>query len=622
MGAATIVIAAALRLWHLELVIFEGDESRLLRLAEDVVRLGLVPLNGPPLSAGIPSPPHFMYLLAPITAISRDPALAASSIALLNVAAVGGCLWLGWRAFGPAAGCGAAFLFAANPILAAYARRIWQPDILPAVAVLLFVALDLAIVDRRYVWAAAAFPIATLGVLVHPSFLPLGAVLIAPLVLLVRARQWAHLLGAVVVSAGLTIPSIIYEVETHWQDYPNVRYYASLHTFVDLDSARLALAVATGLGAGKDRAVPPASAFFPKPLLDAATLVQVVLLGFALLLALAAIFGVRLHEPRATRIRLAGLLAWIALPIVFSIRHWLPLQVHYLFPITPAPFLLIAYGARARTWLLVSGAVLAVGVVQAASVGVGLAHLAQLAGEPCFANPLWYEVASEREAVELAQRNGSTHAVVEIDGVDTPAVAYLMRADFPQIDLNIPAVAYLGVPIPPNGDLPGIGPIGFGQALAAHGDWDGPADASRILDATRRVELRYAAGMRVNEIAFSDRPRADQRMYVALASTFDDSADATQPIVWDIGLQDAEGRLLSHRPGLARVPAESRGQHLLSWFAFDPRQEIVPAEFPAGSYTVRLQLLSGSTPVAYTDPDGVSSTTLSLPVQIGPLARC
>jgi hypothetical protein len=153
-------------------------------------------------------------------------------------------------------------------------------------------------------------------------------------------------------------------------------------------------------------------------------------------------------------------------------------------------------------------------------------------------------------------------------------------------------------------------------------DWAGPANAPRILTRTQQTQLRSAAGLTITEVAFSDGPRPDQRMYVALAATFDTSASSMDPLVWDIGLQDATGQLLSHRPGLPHVPAELRGQHVLSWFAFDPRQEIVPAEFPAGSYTVRLELLTGSTPVPLTDARGHTSSSLDLPIQVGPLERC
>ncbi|MBV9170542.1 MAG: DUF2029 domain-containing protein [Chloroflexi bacterium] len=620
-AAAIIVLAAALRLWHPELILFEGDESRLLRLAEDIGRLGLVPLNGPPLSAGIPSPPHYIYLLAPIAVISRDPAFVAAVIALLNVAGVAGTLYLGWRWFGPAAGCVAALLLAVNPLLVGYSRRIWQPDILAALAVLLFIALDLAIAGRRGKWAAAAFPIATLGVLVHPSFLPLTLLLVAPLALLLYARRWRYLLVGVLASVSLTIPSVIYEVEMHWQDYPNIRYYASLHTFVDLESVRLALAASTGLGLENDIAVPPASRVLPASLIDTAAVLQAALLAVAVLFSLATILRFRVHESRATRVRVAGLLVWMALPIALSIRHWLPLQVHYVFPMAPAPFLLIGYATKFRMWS-VSALVAITASIQAASVALGLAQLSQAAYDPCFGRPLWYEAASEHEAVDLARRNSSGHAVIEIDGVDTPAVAYLMRADFPRIDLPISAIAYLGQPIPPGGDLPGVGPIGFGQALAARVNWGGPADAPAILTASRLLDLHSATGLALTEVAFSDQPRADQRIIVALASAYDDNAGSTAPMVWDIGLVNSDGQVLSHRPGIPQVPAEMRGEHLISWFAFDPRQEIVPAEFPSGSYMVRLQLLAGSRPVELTDSAGHSSQALELPIQMGPLARC
>src|SRR5438132_12342312 len=124
---AILVVAAGLRLWRLDLTPFGTDEAALTRLAEDIVRLGRIPLSGPLTSIGIPSAPHFIYTLAPMEAISRDPSVVAGFIAFLNVAAVFGTWWLGARWFGPPAGLIAALLFATSPWAISARRWIWQP---------------------------------------------------------------------------------------------------------------------------------------------------------------------------------------------------------------------------------------------------------------------------------------------------------------------------------------------------------------------------------------------------------------------------------------------------------------------------------------------------------------
>ena len=75
---AILVVAAGLRLWRLDLTPFGTDEAALTRLAEDIVRVGRIPLIGPLTSIGIPSAPHFIYTLVPVEALNRDPAVVAA----------------------------------------------------------------------------------------------------------------------------------------------------------------------------------------------------------------------------------------------------------------------------------------------------------------------------------------------------------------------------------------------------------------------------------------------------------------------------------------------------------------------------------------------------------------
>src|SRR5215471_18012999 len=94
------------------------------------------------------------------------------------VAAVGGVFWLARRGFGPLAAIVATALYALNPWSVFWARKIWQPDLMAPLAVLLFIALDQGIVQRRLRWAAAALPIGVFATMVHLSFLVLLPVLL------------------------------------------------------------------------------------------------------------------------------------------------------------------------------------------------------------------------------------------------------------------------------------------------------------------------------------------------------------------------------------------------------------------------------------------------------------
>src|SRR5690242_7301870 len=92
-----LALTILLRFWRLDLIQFKDDQATLLRLAEDIVRLGRVPLAGMTSSLGVPVAPTFEYLLAPIVAINRDPRVATAAIGLMNVAGVAGTILFGWR---------------------------------------------------------------------------------------------------------------------------------------------------------------------------------------------------------------------------------------------------------------------------------------------------------------------------------------------------------------------------------------------------------------------------------------------------------------------------------------------------------------------------------------------
>src|SRR2546425_3225309 len=112
---AILALAAGLRLWRLDLVEFRNDEGPALRLAENMVRLGQIPLVGLTNSVGVSNPPHFIYFLAPVVAVARDPQVASAAVGLANAAGVGGVVWLGWRCFPRLGGLVAELAYAAHP---------------------------------------------------------------------------------------------------------------------------------------------------------------------------------------------------------------------------------------------------------------------------------------------------------------------------------------------------------------------------------------------------------------------------------------------------------------------------------------------------------------------------
>jgi len=92
-----LLLAAALRLGHLELTEFKFDEALVCNCAAEFVDSGRLPATGIGSSVGIANPPLAVILMALPVAVARDPILASGFVALLNVGAVLGCFWLGRR---------------------------------------------------------------------------------------------------------------------------------------------------------------------------------------------------------------------------------------------------------------------------------------------------------------------------------------------------------------------------------------------------------------------------------------------------------------------------------------------------------------------------------------------
>src|SRR5207302_9077699 len=114
--------------------------------------------------------------------------------------------------------------------------------------------------------AAATLPIATLGALVHPAFALIAPLVLAPLAMLISARRIATILVSLAISVVIAAPFLVREIQTRLVDIANYRYYASLNTFVDLDSGRYLLALASNLGSPRTPGALPLEHAFPSGL--------------------------------------------------------------------------------------------------------------------------------------------------------------------------------------------------------------------------------------------------------------------------------------------------------------------------------------------------------------------
>jgi 4-amino-4-deoxy-L-arabinose transferase-like glycosyltransferase len=199
--AAIIIVAAFLRLTHMDLMEFKGDEAGVAMMVAEALGGGEWPMHGLMSSVGIYNPPVFIYLMMIPGLFSIDPIFLTQFVALLNVAAVFLTWWFGRRIFNERIGLIAAMFFAVSPWAVIYSRKIWAQDCIPIFSLLVIGGLHECIVkdDRR--WFLPAFIAAGLLPGLHFSGL-FAAFLFGVFVLAFRPKVawWQWGIGIVVMS--------------------------------------------------------------------------------------------------------------------------------------------------------------------------------------------------------------------------------------------------------------------------------------------------------------------------------------------------------------------------------------------------------------------------------------
>jgi hypothetical protein len=144
-----LVLAAYLRLSHLDYSEFKSDEAAVLGIALSHLENHTLPLVGLKSSVGVFNGSAFIILMAIPLAITRDPVFAASFVALLNVLAVLFSFRFARRYFGVRVALIASLLFATSPWAVVFSRKIWSQDALPLFTILFFAALYSVAVEKR-----------------------------------------------------------------------------------------------------------------------------------------------------------------------------------------------------------------------------------------------------------------------------------------------------------------------------------------------------------------------------------------------------------------------------------------------------------------------------------------
>lgn len=342
--AAILLIAAFLRMGSPQVVEFKRDEAALSLLALDVARGGQLPLLGIGSSVGVPNAPANVYLLAVPYIFDTSPATATQFIGLLNLLAIAVTYGFARRYVGPVTALVAIGLFAVSPWAVIFSRKIWAQNMLPLFVVLVALTGVLGFIERKR-WAQLAH----LPLLVITGQIHYAAFVIVPVSALLIWRGRRHLSRAFVIGGVLamllTVPYAVGMLRAGALDAINDASPAAETSGLTLTTAALRGAAVVIAGteihslAGPDRfedylaQVPAVYPLF-------ALLAGVLLLATGWL----TLRAVRFRDAR-TPVDVA-LLVWLIFPIIAFSVTWTPFYIHYLTPVFPAAFLIIAFAGH------------------------------------------------------------------------------------------------------------------------------------------------------------------------------------------------------------------------------------------------------------------------------------
>lgn len=354
-----LLLAAYLRLNHLDWTEFKQDEARLSQIAYDMARTGEIPLRSIGASTGVVNLPLAAWLLAIPYAVSGSPIVATAFLAGLNVLAVACCYamarswfksWSDQYVFGALA---AALLFAVAPWAIVYSRKLWANDFLPLLVIGWAWSGWLTFVQKKPWWLIAHAALLGACIQLHYSALMLAPVSAVWFVAFIKRASWRAVLIAVVVFVLLFAPFLIADAE---RGSPNVTRFVALFqqpSTTDTSAVNNAWLLATGLEvhslAGPQefenfRALVPWS--------DGMSWLVGLLAIAGLIIAAIDVLRAVPRRKWDDRSAVALLLTtWLLIPIIGQLSHRTPLFVHYFLPILPAPFVVTGYFiTRALDW--------------------------------------------------------------------------------------------------------------------------------------------------------------------------------------------------------------------------------------------------------------------------------
>lgn len=218
-----VILAAFLRLYHIEdYMTFLGDEGRDVLVVKRIIVDHKFTLLGPTASVGgFFLGPIYYYFMVPFLWLARlDPVGPAVMVALFGTATVFLIYQVGKSFFGKTAGIISATLYAISPLIIAYSRSSWNPNLMPFFSLFIIFLCWKIVVDNR--WSLMFVMGLLFGILFQLHYLATFLLVIVAVYILNSGRFTkikAYIKWAIGFFVGLS-PFILFEIR---HDFPNLR---------------------------------------------------------------------------------------------------------------------------------------------------------------------------------------------------------------------------------------------------------------------------------------------------------------------------------------------------------------------------------------------------------------
>ena len=414
---AVLVLAAALRMGWPGVTEFKADEARLTLLAAEMAEGSHFTSRGISSSVGFPNFPMSVWLYALPLFLWTHVYAATLFTGLLNTVAVFACYWFVRRYWGAEAALAAALMFAVSPWAIHHSRKIWAQNLLPFFVLGWGISAALTFVEKRRAFILLHLLCLAIAIQVHFAAVALAPATLIWLFLFRRRVHWRLVPVGLGLAALTALPFVFYVARQDASVNIMLQRAAAAGGGWNLNAWLYAWMLSSG---GNIHALVGAEAFriyrATVPDLTLAHLAWTLVIGGGLVFLGGRLWSKRRAPAQQQRAEVELLvLTWFLAPILFFSWPRLPVELHYLLPIYPTPYVAagVLLAALARQWRTPAWVVLGLTAVAQVWIWANLLMFIRVQATPGgFGVPLAMQLEATGLARHMVAETGAAEVLI------------------------------------------------------------------------------------------------------------------------------------------------------------------------------------------------------------------